>query len=105
MTNRTFSAARLVRAMAARGFTQTSLADEIGVTRGAIGHWISGRGAPLAPTLVRLAAALSVTPDYLTDTEDAPPADLFRPAAPFRGDTMPPLDLSLYRYSAARIDL
>ena len=110
MTIRTINAENLARAMAARGFTQTALAEKLGVTRGAIGHWIAGRGAPLAPMLVTLSEALGVSVDYLTQKESAPALDLFgpdqdtRPALAAGGaDTLAPVNLALYKYSSMPI--
>lgn len=44
----------------ARGWTQAQLAERVGVTQGAVGHWELGHREPLASSAWRLSKALGV---------------------------------------------
>ena len=66
---------RLVQAFAASGLTQAELARASGIDRGSISLYLSGRYRPKADKLIRLAAALSVTPEWLSGVDDAAPAE------------------------------
>ncbi|WP_434447640.1 helix-turn-helix domain-containing protein [Lentzea sp. E54] len=83
----------LVNLRKAAGFTQESLAAEVGADRSAVWRWESGRSAPEPLTQPRLARALGVTqrelaailalpePAAAADGADANPAD-WMPASP-----------------------
>ncbi len=66
---------RLEQAFAASGLTQAELARAAGIDRGSISLYLSGRYRPKADKLIRLAAALSVTPEWLSGVDDTPPAE------------------------------
>lgn len=63
---------RLEQAFAASGFTQAELARASGIDRGSISLYLSGRYCPKADKLIRLAAALSVSPEWLSGLDSAP---------------------------------
>lgn len=44
------------------GITQSVLAERLGVTQGAVAHWLSGRRSPDIPTLERILKALDLAP-------------------------------------------
>lgn len=44
------------------GITQSVLAERLGVTQGAVAHWLSGRRSPDIPTLERILKALGLGP-------------------------------------------
>ncbi|WP_237745906.1 helix-turn-helix domain-containing protein, partial [Pseudomonas aeruginosa] len=44
------------------GITQSVLAERLGVTQGAVAHWLSGRRSPDVPTLERILKALDLAP-------------------------------------------
>ncbi len=71
--------ARLEQAFAASGLTQAELARASGIDRGSISLYLSGRYCPKADKLMRLAAALSVSPEWLSGVDCAPS----EPALPF----------------------
>lgn len=62
---------KLITLRAGRGWTQEQLAQQLGVTRQAVGRWEKGAGLPDAVGLTRLAAAFDVAPEWLLD-EAAP---------------------------------
>ena len=66
---------RLEQAFAASGLTQAELARASGIDRGSISLYLSGRYRPKADKLIRLAAALAVTPEWLSGVDDAAPAE------------------------------
>lgn len=45
--------------------TQKDLSEEIGVTRGAIGHYLSGRREPTVDSLMKIIQVLDVSADWL----------------------------------------
>lgn len=47
------------------GLTQASFAKKLGVTQGAISHWLTGRREPDLTDLEAIANALGVTPEWL----------------------------------------
>jgi transcriptional regulator with XRE-family HTH domain len=56
-----------------RGFSQRALAKASGIFQGHISHFERGRRQPLIHNLVRLAAALEVSTDYLLGLAPLPP--------------------------------
>ena len=62
---------KLITLRAGRGWSQERLAEELGVTRQAVGRWEKGAGLPDAVGLTRLAAVFDVAPEWLLD-EAAP---------------------------------
>lgn len=70
---------RLEQAFAASGLSQAELARISGIDRGSISLYLSGRYRPKADKLLRLAAALDVSAEWLTGVESTPP----EPAIPF----------------------
>lgn len=44
------------------GITQSVLAERLGVTQGAVAHWLSGRRSPDIPTLERILKVLDLAP-------------------------------------------
>lgn len=68
-----FQASRLIKARAAKGWTQQQLADAAQMDQGAIARLERGRTKkPLARTIQALADALEVTVDDLCDAASAP---------------------------------
>ena len=55
--------ARLV--MDERDITQQDIADALGVTRGAVGHWLCGSREPTLSQFVELSDALDVSAGWL----------------------------------------
>tara|TARA_Y100000310_G_scaffold317015_1_gene369432 strand:- start:216 stop:428 length:213 start_codon:yes stop_codon:yes gene_type:complete len=55
--------ARLV--MDEREITQQDIADALGVTRGAVGHWLCGRREPTLSQFLELSDALDVSAGWL----------------------------------------
>lgn len=66
---------RLEQAFAASGLTQAELARRSGIDRGSISLYLSGRYRPKADKLIRLAAALSVSPEWLSGVEEEAPTE------------------------------
>lgn len=66
---------RLEQAFAASGLTQSELARRSGIDRGSISLYLSGRYRPKADKLIRLASALSVSPEWLSGVEEAAPTE------------------------------
>ncbi len=58
---------KLITLRAGRGWSQEQLANEIGVTRQAVGRWEKGAGLPDAVSLTNLSKAFDVTPEWLID--------------------------------------
>jgi DNA-binding XRE family transcriptional regulator len=58
---------RFVQRRKALGFTQESLAALLNVERSTVVRWEAGKSEPLAWLWPKLAAALKVTPEQLTD--------------------------------------
>jgi len=52
-----------------KGWSQQQLADELGVTQGAVSHWLVGRSKPSAETLLDLTEVTGLTLDQLLDRE------------------------------------
>lgn len=63
---------RLEAALAAAGISQAELARLSGIDRGSISLYLSGRYRPKADKLLRLAEALSVSPQWLSGVDDTP---------------------------------
>lgn len=61
--------ARLRQLREARGLSQNSLAERVGVSQATISSWERGVGAPDVVELVRLAKALKMHPEVLIDAE------------------------------------
>ena len=90
---------RLEEAFAASGLTQAALGRAAGIDRGSISLYLSGRYKPKADKLIRLAAALSVTPEWLSGSDaEVPESTTALPVAQaldeqgnlhFTGETMP----------------
>ena len=76
---------RVVRAAAAMNdlFDDASIGQEVGVGRGAVGHWWNG-SKPAGETIFRLAHVTGLSPDELTRFaySDGPPPTLPDPASP-----------------------
>ncbi len=73
---------RLEEAFAASGLTQAALSRASGIDRSSISLYLSGRYKPKADKLLRLAAALSVTPEWLSGMEaNAPEPSALLPVA------------------------
>lgn len=66
---------RLEQAFEASGLTQAELARRSGIDRGSISLYLSGRYRPKADKLIRLASALSVSPEWLSGVEEAAPTE------------------------------
>lgn len=78
-------ASRLKSAAADRGLSQADLARRLGVTRGAVSHWYSGRSVPEGATLAALADAVGVAARWIASgVGDRTPAPA--PAAPSTTD-------------------
>ncbi len=48
-----------------REITQQDIADALGVTRGAVGHWLCGRREPTLSQFLELSDALDVSAGWL----------------------------------------
>ena len=71
---------RIAEEIARSGYTQQEIADALGITRGAVGHWCAGRTEPNSHLLTALADFLGVSAAYLRSGEGerkAPISDLF----------------------------
>jgi transcriptional regulator with XRE-family HTH domain len=75
-----FSPSRLLAARRAAGLTQAQLARVLGYRhgQGPVGAWERGERRPDAPTLLRIAQALTVTVDDLLEPELEPTLELLR---------------------------
>jgi transcriptional regulator with XRE-family HTH domain len=61
------------RLMRERKITQQQLADRLGITRGALGHWLTGKRAPRYESICDISRVLSVPVTQLTEPDaDAP---------------------------------
>lgn len=58
---------KLITLRAGRSWSQERLAEELGVTRQAVGRWEKGAGLPDAVSLTRLALVFDVAPEWLLD--------------------------------------
>lgn len=65
----TFRGDRMRRLRTEQGWTITSLAREIGVSRQQVGAWENEQYEPGLANLAAIAEALSVSTDYLLDLE------------------------------------
>src|SRR2546430_4451845 len=70
---------KLARRRAAMGFTQETLAEQLGLDRSTVARWEQGTGTPLAINRPDLAKALDLTPDELNDLLSLEPTAVFRP--------------------------
>lgn len=50
------------QAMIKQGVTQDAMAERLGVTQGAVGHWLSGKREPKLETINRMLALLALPP-------------------------------------------
>lgn len=65
---------RLNKAMASKGMTAITLAEETGLSKSRISHYVNGRYTPKSEALLKIAAALGVTEHWLmgsTEPTDA----------------------------------
>lgn len=62
---------RVFEIMKERGITAKKLADAVGVSQGNVSDWKSGRSAPTAAVMVKIADYLGVTSDYLLGRENS----------------------------------
>ena len=60
---------RIAESLQAKGLTQRSLAQRIGVTEAVMSRYISGEREPKPDMLANIATALGVTSDYLLGIE------------------------------------
>lgn len=58
---------RIAESINTSGLTKTRIAREIGVSRGAISNWVSGRDTPTDNNLLKLAVLLSKPPEHFGD--------------------------------------
>lgn len=58
---------RLLEAIIKSHLTQKELADKAEVTEAAVSHYIKGDRIPRSAVLMRIAAVLNTTPEYLMD--------------------------------------
>jgi transcriptional regulator with XRE-family HTH domain len=61
------NSANFRRALADHGISQKELAEQVGVSSQAVTNWLKGRDFPRPATLLKLAAALQLSFDQLTD--------------------------------------
>ncbi len=54
-----------------RGLTHQEIADALGVTRGAVGHWLCGRREPTLTQFVEICTALDVSVGWLLANESS----------------------------------
>ena len=82
---------RIARAITDSGYTQQEIADALGMSRGAVGHWLTGRAEPTAAKLIALANFLRISPDYLRTGigSPSPQINLFGPLPQSYGLTAP----------------
>ena len=67
--------ARFKIARKERGYTQVSLAEELGVSKGYVAMWETGKRYPEFDTLEELLFLLDVSYDYLTGKTDEKGSD------------------------------
>jgi transcriptional regulator with XRE-family HTH domain len=70
----------LEETLIAKGLTQSSLADRLGLTRAAVSKWFTGKSAPRPPELLRLGRLLGLSHAQLVQ----PPAPSDEPLVAFR---------------------
>jgi transcriptional regulator with XRE-family HTH domain len=63
----------LFELMERKNITQAQLADAIGISRGNLGDWKSGRSSPTIDKLLLLADFFGVSTDYLLGKENTAP--------------------------------
>lgn len=68
--NQTIFQERLKRAMFLKGIRKTDLAERVGIDRGKVSAYVSGRYKPNGETLTKIASALGVTADWLLGRDD-----------------------------------
>ena len=64
---------KLIMLRAGRGWSQEKLAEELGVTRQAVGRWEKGAGLPDAVSLTNLARVFDVDAEWLLDESSSDP--------------------------------
>ena len=64
---------KLITLRAGRGWSQEKLAEELGVTRQAVGRWEKGAGLPDAVSLTNLARVFDVDAEWLLDESSSDP--------------------------------
>lgn len=57
--------------MASQNLTQERLAEKLGVTQGAVSHWLVGRARPSLDVLLDLEEVTGLTLHQLLDKDDA----------------------------------
>lgn len=62
---------RLKKVRKARGYTQVSLAEALGVSKGSVAMWETGKRNPEFETLEQLLSILNVSYNYLTGKTDS----------------------------------
>lgn len=62
---------RLKKVRKERGYTQVSLAEALGVSKGSVAMWETGKRNPEFETLEQLLSILDVSYDYLTGKKDS----------------------------------
>jgi len=62
---------RLKQLLQERGYTQEAFADLIGVSRESVKNWIRGKCRPNLKTLNKIADALEIDAEELTDESDS----------------------------------
>ncbi|MCF6324713.1 MAG: helix-turn-helix domain-containing protein [Gammaproteobacteria bacterium] len=69
----------LQSALKTKGWTQSKLADEVGVSAQSVTNWIQGEGFPRPATLLKLATLLRLSFEQLVKTDESD-----RPVVAFR---------------------
>ncbi|MCF6281493.1 MAG: helix-turn-helix transcriptional regulator [Candidatus Polarisedimenticolaceae bacterium] len=69
----------LQSALKTKGWTQSQLADEVGVSAQSVTNWLKGKGFPRPSTLLKLATLLRLSFEQLVETDDTN-----RPVVAFR---------------------
>lgn len=68
--NKVINQATLQTALEKQGWTQSQLAEQIGVSAQSVTNWIKGEGFPRPATLLKLATLLALNFDQLVKTDD-----------------------------------
>jgi len=76
---KTINQTTLQSALKKQGWTQSRLADEVGVSAQSVTNWLKGEGFPRPATLLKLATLLRLSFDQLVETDDSS-----RPVVAFR---------------------
>ena len=58
---RTLNLSAVDAAMSSKGFTQTSLAERLGVTKAAVSKWLTGKSFPRPPELLKLGKLIGLS--------------------------------------------